>query len=834
MLKLKALKAAQMAAQKKADEADALREDAAEAEAEVGLNGGPDSEGVSEPAVSTKKVSLLKMSALKASKLRATARQAEAEAQMQVESVKEAEEKLEAIPDGPKKMLKLKALKAAKMKAEAALLEAEILRSEADEEDEERCGSAEGSREASSAKTSEEVAMEEQKQEINNMPEGPKKMLKMKALKATELRLQREATKKEKNEENNEALSIDPKDEQAETVRAAEEEAAAHEQVVKEQRQAISKMAEGPIKRLKMKALRMTEEKAEQKRREAADLKAMGTRVGTRAKGGSVTKAEAADAADRLRVAQEEAAAHQHVVSEERRNVEKMVEGPLKRLKIKALKIAQQKADEKSATADALKVEFASMAVESEEPLVGEEFKITIILDGDYDTFDTAAKSLVSGDLASCLNIAPELVYISGCRAGSIIVEAVIRVPQGTSREIIEAVAKGVPGQSLGAYPCVDIFLGPDSGAVVIENSDVEVSAENLQAELMDAVADAHAVEEERREVEQLKEGPKKMLKMKALKMAALKAEMKKKEAADALTELTRQEEIAVIEEEKGKQAPLDLSKTDVINQLDEMSAEEVQYTRKMAEDEALAQQAVVSEEKNSVSKMKEGPMKALKIKALQLAQIQANEKRKEAEAFKEYDEKRADITASSSAASLNQSMGRNSGFPDSGFLAPTQGPGQASPNQPAGNWRGTSSLPGRSRPEAPAPQAAIPMVDSPQAQGQGSGRPPFSAKNLQQQSRSPIKFEVGDLKHRVIDLEKMIDVQNSELEKLMSKLDRNTSGSRGSSSRAASAGSSRRVMDHERHIEASDRAFEALDADHDGVISREEWLAVYGNMAGR
>jgi len=114
-----------------------------------------------------------------------------------------------------------------------------------------------------------------------------------------------------------------------------------------------------------------------------------------------------------------------------------------------------------------------------------------------------------------------------------------------------------------------------------------DFSAESIKADLMDAVADHQAVEEERLVVATMKDGPKKMLKMKALKLAQQKAEAKKKEAADALTELTRQEqhEVAVAKQEEGQ----DLSRDEVFSQLDEMSHEELQYTRKVAEEEASA-----------------------------------------------------------------------------------------------------------------------------------------------------------------------------------------------------------------------------------------------------
>jgi len=57
-----------------------------------------------------------------------------------------------------------------------------------------------------------------------------------------------------------------------------------------------------------------------------------------------------------------------------------------------------------------------------------------------------------------------------------------------------------------------------------------------------------------------------------------------------------------------------------------------------------------------------------------------------------------------------------------------------------------------------------------------------------------------------------MIEGQNAELEKLMSKLDK-------------SAPRGRRRAQNE-----AERAFDAIDRNKDGVISRDEWLAVYGS----
>ena len=70
-----------------------------------------------------------------------------------------------------------------------------------------------------------------------------------------------------------------------------------------------------------------------------------------------------------------------------------------------------------------------------------------------------------------------------------------------------------------------------------------------------------------------------------------------------------------------------------------------------MAEEEAAAQAQVVHEESQMVAKMANGPMKALKMKALAVARKQAEDKAREAASFQEYDEKRREATGGAPGA---------------------------------------------------------------------------------------------------------------------------------------------------------------------------------------
>jgi len=213
------------------------------------------------------------------------------------------------------------------------------------------------------------------------------------------------------------------------------------------------------------------------------------------------------------------------------------------------------------------------------------------------------------------------------------------------------------------------------------------------------------------------------------------------------------------------------------------------------------------------VSKMSEGPMKALKMKALQVARRQAEDKAMEADSFKEYAEKRQEAT----------------GGPAGGLALPEGGFPAAAQQDKAVEWRGPSSFGGRAAPKPQLNDATKrvhrSLANSSQALGQAAAGTSIVA-------RSPIRFEVGDLKHRVVDLEKMIETQNKELEKLMAKLDRNASSSPMSARRQKTPKTANR-MTLQQQAEAADQAFDALDTDKDGIISRSEWLAVYGNTMG-
>eukprot|EP00656_Telonema_subtile_P035158 TRINITY_DN3914_c0_g1_i8.p1 TRINITY_DN3914_c0_g1~~TRINITY_DN3914_c0_g1_i8.p1 ORF type:complete len:267 (-),score=90.40 TRINITY_DN3914_c0_g1_i8:24-824(-) len=81
----------------------------------------------------------------------------------------------------------------------------------------------------------------------------------------------------------------------------------------------------------------------------------------------------------------------------------------------------------------------------------------------------------------------------------------------------------------------------------------------------------------------------------------------------------------------------------------------------------------------------------------------------------------------------------------------------------------------------------------------------------------NPIQFEVGELKHRVDDLEQVISGQNAELEKLMQKLNK---ASRRQKSNPYAAQS--------KLVQEAEREFARIDMNGDGVIDRQEYLRAY------
>ena len=119
----------------------------------------------------------------------------------------------------------------------------------------------------------------------------------------------------------------------------------------------------------------------------------------------------------------------------------------------------------------------------------------------------------------------------------------------------------------------------------------------------------------------------------------AFQAEQHRKEA-EVLKEYEekREEEATEMADEIGKVME---SGGDVTEVLDELSTTQVHDTMRAAEAEAAAEEAHVAEEQAKVDAMEEGPKKTLKAKALKAVAHRAEEKRKEAEALREYEEMR-------------------------------------------------------------------------------------------------------------------------------------------------------------------------------------------------
>jgi len=232
----------------------------------------------------------------------------------------------------------------------------------------------------------------------------------------------------------------------------------------------------------------------------------------------------------------------------------------------------------------------------------------------------------------------------------------------------------------------------------------------------------------------------------------------------------------------------------DATEVLDDMSSEQVHETIKAAEKAAEEERRRLEEERRHIEHMPGGPKKMLKMKALKAASLKAKEKQEEADKLKEYEQKRQE--AHTAEEVMHGGWQEPAEAAEGGLGVQSRRQVQ---NPPATKGTKGADTPNR------ALERTLPLHTSQQ----------FSS--LAGATRSPIKAEVGDLKHRVNDLEKMIELQNSDLEKLMSKLDR-------------SAGGSARPPSRRRAQAEAELAFQALDTNNDGVISREEWLAVYGN----
>jgi len=90
-----------------------------------------------------------------------------------------------------------------------------------------------------------------------------------------------------------------------------------------------------------------------------------------------------------------------------------------------------------------------------------EEVHMDLTLEGDFDSFDTAAREKLLDDLSKELGVDRDLIEIGPCEAGSIKCKIIIKQPPsgtpGPPLQSLQAKATTLAGRSLGGYPCREV-----------------------------------------------------------------------------------------------------------------------------------------------------------------------------------------------------------------------------------------------------------------------------------------------------------------------------------------------------------------------------------------